>query len=209
MNNVETGPTMPPKRALALVTLTPEEVADYLTAEEVAPLVKMSVADLTAAASTFQVPAVWCQVDGSDGPVPFFTVAFVRRIADIREDTEKSEYRMLVIPLFELIREYLKAYPPVATYDESLENEDAPILGRAGSRWGNLHVHVRAEALCTFAVEVGADLRLRTARTVTKVLRLMRAKDIAGARDSEGVRIARTLWRLPLTVANPNESEES
>jgi len=209
MNNTETGPTMPPKRAMALVTLTPEEVADYLTAEEVAPLVKMSVADLTAAASTFQVPAVWCQVDGSDGPVPYFTVAFVRRIADIREDTEKSEYRMLVIPLFELVREYLKAVPPVMTYDESLENEGGPILGRAGSRWGNLHVHIRTDALCSFAVETGADVRLRAESTVRKVLRLMRAKDITGARDSEGVRIARTLWRLPLTVANPNEGEES
>lgn len=193
---------------LAMVTLAPEEVAEYLTAEEVAPMVRMSVGDLTAAASTFQVPAVWCQVDGNDGPTPLFTVAFVRRIADI-QDSVKSEDRMLVVPLYNLIKEYLAANPPVWTYSDSLDNEDCPVLGRAGSRWGKLHVHVRSAALATFAVEVGADVRLRAERTVSKVLRLMRAKDVTGARDTEGVRIARTLWRLPLTVADPNEGEES
>ena len=182
---------------LTLVSFAPEEVSEYLTAEDAAPMVKMSVSELTAAASAFQVPAVWCHVEGNDGPTPLFAVDFVRRIANIPQG-DLTEERKLVIPLFNLITAYLAAYPPQHRYVE-----DLPVLGRAGSRWGPVHVHVRSEALCAYAVDTGADVRLRAESTVVRVLELVRARKVMGARDMEGVRIARALWRLPLTVVNP------
>lgn len=192
---------------LAAVTLPPEEVENYLTAEEVSGMIKMPVTELVAQARTFQVPALWCVVDGADEPTPFFTLDFARRISVIRSG-EPSETRKLVVPLYNLLREYVKEYPPVSLYADSVE-DDRPWLGRAGSRWGRLHVHVVADAVATFAVEVGADVQLRTGRTVSKVLRLMRAQSVKGARDTFGHRVPRTVWRLPLTVVDPGESEQS
>lgn len=185
-----------------------EDVVDYLTAKEAAGLIGMSVTDLVALASAHQVPALWCQVEGSSEPEPLFTVPHARRIAESRTKAT-DETRPLVLPLYNLVRAFVEARPATAIHQDALK-EDRPFLARAGSKWGHLHVHVRPEALMAFAIESGADLRLRSRPTIAAVLPLIHAKEIPGGlRDGNGIRVSRTWWRVPLTVVDPEPDRDA
>jgi hypothetical protein len=189
-------------------SVPPEDVVEYLTAKEAAGLIGMSVNALVDLARAFQVPALWCLVDGAEEPEPLFTVRHARRIAEAQSKAD-DDTRPLVLPVFNLVRAFVDARPPTTAHVDAL-NGDRPFLARAGSKWGKLHAHVRPEALAMFAVESDADVRLRSKVVISSLLPLIHAKEItSGLRDGDGVRVSRVWWRVPLTIVDPNEGEQS
>jgi hypothetical protein len=181
------------------VTLPGEDLVEYLTVKEAAGLIGMSVTELTRLATAFQVPALWCLVDGADAPEPVFPLRLARRIAE-QQTKADDETRPLVLPFFNLVRAYVAERAPTAVHEEAFRY-GRPFLARAGSKWGDVHAHVRPDSVALFAAESDADVRLRSSRVAGRMLPLIHAKEIAGGlRDGNGIRVSRTWWRLPLSV---------
>lgn len=193
-----------------LIPVQPEDVIGYLTAKEAAALSGAPLAELLTLASAHQVPAFWVHVDGSDAPEPVFPLWAARRIAENWAKATDAT-RPLVLPLYNLIREYVRECPPVPSHNTAVATGH-PLVCRAGSRYGALHVHVRPEGVAGYAENMRDQrfaLQLRSINTVSEVLPLLHAQKITGLRDGEGVQTGRVWWRLPLSIVNPAAGEES
>lgn len=197
---------------MTAVTVLAEDVVEYLTVKEAAGLIGMSVTELGQLAAAHQVPALWCVIDGADAPEPLFPLRMARRVAEHRKKADE-ETRPLVVPFFNLLREYVRERQPTGFHEQALK-ENRPFLARAGSKWGDIHAHVRPDAVAIFAAESDADVRLRSRAMVARLLPLLHAKEISGGlRDGDtGARVSRTWWRLPLSVTDAiadTDAEES
>lgn len=191
------------------IPVLPEDVIGYLTVRETANLADVPASELLALASAHQLPALWVKVDGTDAPEPVFPLWAARRIAE-NWTKATDETRPLLMPFFTLLQSYVRDCPPVASHNTAYVTRH-PLVCRAGSRYGRLHVHVRPEGVSDYIENRELDLRSRplaSVATITELLPLLHAQKVTGLRDGEGMQTGRVWWRLPLNIVDPGEGDD-
>lgn len=141
------------------------------------------------------LPVLWGATSPEGPPVAHLAVTLVRELAEAPPSGFVDPATTLRTR--EWITEYLRAVPPVPSYDEAVST-GAPYIARAGSRHGPSCAHIQMSALVAFLRSRDAELPDLLQSRLKAGLVALGATNPGHLRGDDGRMRGHLWWRLPV-----------